>query len=258
MTEKKKSVFGPIISRRLGVSLGVDLLPFKTCSLDCVYCECGTTTNLTMKRGDFYPVERVLAELDAFFEKHEKIDYVTFSGVGEPTLHTGIGQIIRAVKAKRPEVKICLITNATLLGDPGLQKELEGIDLIMPSLDASNEEEFVRVNRPAPGVTFDGLMAALKSFRAASKVEMWLEVFIVPGVNDFPASLDRFVKCLREISPDQVQINSLDRPGTEDWIEIPSRERLEEIKTVFEACGSPVTIISRKQPAPAVQPRGAN
>ena len=258
MTQKKKSVFGPIISRRLGVSLGVDLLPFKTCSLDCVYCECGATTNLTMERGDFYPVERVLEELDAFFAKHEKIDYVTFSGVGEPTLHTGIGRIIRAVKAKRPEVKICLITNATLLGDPGLQKELEGIDLIMPSLDASCEEEFVRVNRLAPGVTFESLMTALKSFRAANKVEMWLEVFIVPGVNDSPASLDRFVKYLREISPDQVQINSLDRPGTEDWIEIPTRERLEEIKTAFEACGCPVSVISRKQPAPAVQPRGAN
>ena len=95
-------------------------------------------------------------------------------------------------------------------------------------------------------------------FRAVNKVEMWLEVFIVPGVNDSPASLDRFVQCLREISPDQVQVNSLDRPGTEDWIEIPSRERLEEIKAVFEACGCPVTIISRKQPTPAVQPRGAN
>ena len=114
------------------------------------------------------------------------------------------------------------------------------------------------MNRPAPGVTFDGLMSALKSFRAVNKVEMWLEVFIVPGVNDSHASLERFVRCLREIAPDQVQINSLDRPGTEDWIEIPSRERLEEIRTVFEACGCPVTIISRKQPAPAVQPRGAN
>ena len=258
MTQKMKSIFGPIISRRLGISLGIDLLPFKTCSLDCVYCECGATTNLTMERGDFYPVERVLEELDAFFAKHEKIDYVTFSGVGEPTLHTGIGRIIRVVKAKRPEVKICLITNATLLGDPGLQKELEGIDLIMPSLDASCEEEFVRVNRPAPGVTFDGLIDVLKSFRAVNKVEMWLEVFIVPGVNDSAASLDRFVKYLREISPDQVQINSLDRPGTEDWIEIPTRERLEEIKAVFDACGCPVTIISRKQSAPAVQPRGAN
>lgn len=107
-------------------------------------------------------------------------------------------------------------------------------------------------------MTFDGLMAALKSFRAVNKVEMWLEVFIVPGVNDSPASLERFVQCLREIAPDRVQVNSLDRPGTEDWIEIPSRERLEEIKAVFEACGCPVTIISRKQPTPAVQPRGAN
>ena len=212
---KTKCVFGPVPSRRLGLSLGIDLLPFKTCSMDCVYCECGATTNLTCDRREYFPTADVIAELDATLERHPKIDYVTFSGVGEPTLHTGIGRIIRAVKAKRPEVRICLITNATLLGDPALQKELEGIDLIMPSLDASCEEEFVRVNRPAPGVTFDGLIDALKSFRAVNKVEMWLEVFIVPGINDSPASLERFVQCLREIAPDQVQINSLDRPGTE-------------------------------------------
>ena len=257
MTQKMKSVFGPLSSRRLGRSLGVDLLPFKTCSLNCVYCECGATTNLTTERGDFYPASRVLEELEEFFAKHVNIDYVTFSGMGEPTLHTGIGEVIRGVKAKHPDVKICLITNATLLGDPQVQREVEGIDLVMPSLDGSNEEEFRRVDRPAPGVTFEGVVNALKSFRAANPVEMWLEVFIVPGINDTPESLERFVKLLREIAPDQVQINSLDRPGTESWVEIPSRERLKEIKSVFEGCGRPVTIISRKVAMPDNQPRGA-
>jgi len=144
-----------------------------------------------------------------------------------------------------------------LLGDPQVQREVEGIDLVMPSLDGSNEEEFRRVDRPAPGVTFESVVNALKSFRAANPVEMWLEVFIVPGINDTPESLERFVKLLREIAPDQVQINSLDRPGTETWVEIPSRERLEEIKSVFEGCGRPVTIISRKVAMPDNQPRGA-
>jgi len=257
MTQKMKSVFGPLSSRRLGISLGVDLLPFKTCSLNCVYCECGANTNLTTERGDFYPAERVLEELESFFAKHRRIDYVTFSGMGEPTLHTGIGTVIRGVKAKHPDVKICLITNSTLLGDPQVRRDVEGIDLVMPSLDGSNEEEFRRVDRPAQGVTFEGVVNALKTFRAENPVEMWLEVFIVPGINDSSESLERFVKLLRDISPDQVQINSLDRPGTEDWIEIPTRERLEEIKRVFEGCGRPVTIISRKEPAPANQPRGA-
>lgn len=249
---KSKSVFGPIPSRRLGLSLGVDLLPFKTCPLDCIYCECGATTDHTFERKEYFPTASVIAEIDETLAKHPKMDYLTFSGVGEPTLHSGLGEIIRHVKTKWPNVKICLITNAVLLGDPGLQKELELLDLIMPSLDASSASEFETINKPVAGVTFESLMNALLSFRKNVKVTMWLEVFLVPDVNDSDESLARFAELLKQIGPDQVQLNSLDRPGVVDWIRVPTRERLEEIAGKLSALGVPdIEIISRVRPAPA-------
>lgn len=246
---KTKAVFGPIPSRRLGLSLGIDLLPFKTCPLDCVYCECGATTNLTAVRKEYYPTESVIAEIDAKLAEHPKIDYLTFSGVGEPTLHAGIGRIIGHVKSNWPGIRVCVITNAVLLGDPGLQEELRRADLIMPSLDASNEAEFATINRPADGVSFSGLVEALRSFRKACKVTMWLEIFIVPGVNDSPESIARFRTLVQSIGPDKIQLNSLDRPGVAGWIGIPTRERLEELAAQFDGT-VPAEIISRVRAAP--------
>jgi len=249
-TLKTKAVFGPIPSRRLGLSLGIDLLPYKTCPLDCVYCECGATTNLTAKRQEYYPTEAVIAEIDAKLAEHPKLDFLTFSGVGEPTLHSGLGAIIEHVKTRWPEIKICLITNAVLLGDPDLQRSLQKLDVIMPSLDASDEAEFVKINRPAEGVTFNGLVGALRSFRRVCKVPMWLEIFIVPGVNDSADSMARFREIIKRIGPNRIQLNSLDRPGVVDWIGIPTRERLEELAAELKEAGT-VEIISRVRPAPA-------
>ena len=146
---KTKCVFGPIPSRRLGLSLGIDLLPYKTCSMDCVYCECGATTNLTCERREYFPTSQVIQELEEVLAKHQKIDYVTFSGVGEPTLHSGIGTIIRHIREAHPELKICLLTNASLLNDEQLVKEIAPVDLIVPSMDGSNDEELYRINRQA-------------------------------------------------------------------------------------------------------------
>lgn len=244
---KTKCVFGPVPSRRLGVSLGVDLLPFKTCSLDCVYCECGRTTDLTTRRAEYCPTESVLDELDAFFATGEKIDCMTFSGVGEPTLHNGIGRIIEHVKAKHPEIRICLLTNGVFLGDPEVQSELKRLDLVVPSLDASDEEEFQTINRPAPGVSFQHLVESLVSFRRAVPITMWLEIFIVPGVNDSPESLIRFRDLVERIAPDKAQLNSLDRPGTEDWVEVPSKQELAHVRDVLAESGIPIEIISRSQ-----------
>ena len=229
----KKTVFGPIHSRRLGRSLGINLLPLKTCSLDCVYCECGATTNLTAARQEFVPLEHVCRELDQVFDSGTEFDYITFSGLGEPTLYSRIGEIIRHAKAKRPEAKICLLTNATLLDIAG--DELDQLDLIVPSLDGSSEEEFRTVNRPAPGLTLEKLVADIADFRKKQpQVTMWLEVFIVPGVNDSDASVERFCRRIARIAPDKVQINSLDRKGAVDWIRVPSAERLREIRSAFE------------------------
>ena len=242
---KTKCVFGPVPSRRLGLSLGIDLLPFKTCSMDCVYCECGATTDLTCSRREYFPTADVIAELDATLERHPKIDFVTFSGVGEPTLHSGIGAIIRHIHEHYPDLRICLLTNSTLLGDPVLQDELEHLDLIVPSLDGSNEAELFKINRFAPSVTFDSVVSGLLAFRARyPRMTMWLEVFIVPGVNDSMESAERFRELAARIRPDKVQLNSLDRPGVLDWVHPADPAVLERIASVIRQA-VPVEIIAR-------------
>lgn len=242
---KTKSIFGPIPSRRLGLSLGIDLLPFKTCSMDCIYCECGATTNLTCKRMEYFPVNSVLEELDSVMAEHRKIDYITFSGVGEPTLHSGIGIIIDHIKKNYSSSKICLLTNGALLGDEKLQNEIAKIDLIVPSLDGSNEEEFQLINRPAKDVTLDFTVKAIKSFRQKNLTQMWLEIFIVPGVNDSKESIARFKSLICDINPDKVQLNSLDRPGVVDWIQVPDRSELEDIANHMKSCNIEIEIISK-------------
>ncbi len=244
--KKEKVLFGPVCSRRLGRSLGIDLLPFKTCSMDCIYCECGRTGHLVTERKEYYPLDSVFNELDMFFETGEAVDYVTFSGVGEPTLHTGIGKIVDYIKEKRPDLKVCLLTNGTELDHEDLQESLHRLDLIVPSLDASCETEFQQINRPAPGVSFEQLVKAVTLFRKnVPEPRMYLELFIVPGINDGEDSVARFREIIRQINPDRIQLNSLDRPGTEADIPIPSREHLVEMADRFRDIAA-VDIISRK------------
>ena len=244
---KTKSVFGPVPSRRLGLSLGIDLLPFKTCSMDCVYCECGATTNLTCERKEYFPTESVIAELDHVLAGKPKIDWITFSGVGEPTLHSGIGRIIRHIRAHYPKIPVCLLTNASLLGDPALQEELAGISLIVPSLDGSNEEELFKINRQASSVTLSSVMNGLLAFRKRHPdITMWLEIFIVPGVNDSPESAERFRTLAAQLKPDKVQLNSLDRPGVVEWIRPAEPAVLDRIAAVIGR-SVPVEIISRHE-----------
>ena len=231
-------IFGPVPSRRLGSSLGVDLVPFKTCSMDCVYCECGATTCLTLERKEYVPVDDILKELDGFLSTGPELNYITFSGGGEPTLNSGIGRIISHLKSHYPHYKICLLTNSTFLGDRALIEELKNIDLIVPSLDASSEDEFSKINKPPPSLKLSDIINNLLNFRKHSSALFWLELFIVPGVNDSGESIKRFVKIIKEIKPDKVQLNSLDRPGTEDWVKSVSHESanlfLEAIKPYAE------------------------
>ncbi|MCK4981982.1 MAG: radical SAM protein, partial [Victivallaceae bacterium] len=151
---KKKYLFGPVASRRLGISLGVDLVPFKTCSINCVYCESGVTTNLTLKRREYISADEVIKQLDELLSNNPEIDYLTFSGAGEPTLNSGIGRVVNFVKTNYPQYKICLLSNGTLFSDPELLTEIADIDLCIPSLDASCEEEFKIINRPSPELDF--------------------------------------------------------------------------------------------------------
>jgi wyosine [tRNA(Phe)-imidazoG37] synthetase (radical SAM superfamily) len=224
-----KYLFGPVISRRLGRSLGVDLLPFKTCSLDCVYCECGKTTDLTCKRKEYVPTKAVIAELDDLLSKKPQLDYITFSGSGEPTLHSGIGKIIGFIKEKYPKYKVAVLTNSTMFGSKQARKDVLQADLLVPSFEAASIETFKRVNRPHKNISLNSMLAGLIKLRKEFKGDMWLEVFIVPGINDSPQELLKIKRAISKIKPDKVQINSLDRPGTEDWVKKPGKNELDKI-----------------------------
>ncbi len=237
---KLRHIFGPVLSRRLGKSLGIDLVPFKTCSLDCIYCECGQTNNLTLERKEYVPTEEVIKELDNYLGSNPDLDYVTFSGSGEPTLNSGIGNIITFLKTNYPDYKIALLTNSTFLNNQQLLKEIEDIDLIIPSLDAVSEEVFNRINRPLPTLTAADIVNSIVNLKNTFHGRVWLEIFIIPGVNDSKEELKKIRKVVEKINPDKIQLNSLDRPGTETWINKPDRNNLESIARIL---GGKVEII---------------
>ena len=251
---KDSCIFGPIPSRRLGISLGVDLIPYKTCSMDCIYCECGKTTRLTTERKEYFPTALAIQQIDEALSRHPHIDYITFSGTGEPTLHSRIGEIIAHIENHYPEVKLCLLTNSFCLADPAIARDLAPVDLIVPSLDGSNEEEFQKLNRPVPGLSIEAIARGIADFRSISKAQMWLELFIAEGINDSPESAERFRRMVEMIRPDKVQLNTLDRPGTEHNVGIPSAEKLHAMAEIIGRA-APVELIGgraarRSEPEP--------
>ena len=226
-------LFGPVPSRRLGISLGIDLVPHKTCLFNCVYCECGRTTNLTCERREYVPTNEVIAELDEFLATATDLDYVTFAGSGEPTLHSGIGEIISFIKDRYPCYRVAVLTNSALFTDPDLRAALMRADLVVPSLDAVSEEVFVKINRPSPGITAGQVLEGLLDFAREYTGEVWLEIFIVPGVNDTEKELRLLKDAVIAIEPDRVQVNTLDRPGAEDWVRPASPEAIERIAAML-------------------------
>lgn len=236
-------IFGPVPSRRLGLSLGVDLVRHKTCSLDCIYCECGPTTNLTIERKAYVPFDEVKAELAHYFDNHPDPNYVTFSGSGEPTLSPDIGRIIDFIKEKRPKVRVAVLTNATLLFDPTVRKDLNRADLVMPSLDAVTPESFKKINRPDERIDIHKVIDGLKTFAGSFQGEMWLEVFILPGVNDAKKELETLGKIIRTVNPARVQLNTLDRPGAVPGLKPASKQDLDRVAGIINAAN--VEIIAR-------------
>lgn len=224
-----KHIFGPVPSRRLGMSLGVDLMPHKTCTLDCVYCESGATTRLTLARDEYVPLDRVKAELSEFLSGNPELDTITFSGSGEPTLHNDIGEIIRFIKTAYPEYKVAVLTNGTLLYHSGLKKQILDVDVLKVSLDAASEKIFTAINRPCDGLRLAHIIDGLVALRKGFPHQFWVEVFLVPGLNDAPEELERIRDVLVALNPHRVQLNTLDRPGTEAWVTAVEREKLIKI-----------------------------
>ncbi len=224
-----KYLFGPVPSRRLGMSLGVDLVPRKVCSLDCVYCEVGATTKLTIERKEYILYDKVTKELEHYFSTSPEPDYITFSGSGEPTLNSRIGDVLEFVKRKKPYIPVAVLTNGTLFHDRNVRRELLNAAVVLPSLDAALDSSFQKINKPASQLKIDAYIQGLEDFRNEYHGEIWLEVLIIPGYNDSKENLSALKKAFKRIKPNRIQLNTLDRPGTIADIRAASRQELQRI-----------------------------
>lgn len=229
-----KHIFGPVPSRRLGISLGVDLVTHKICSLDCVYCECGKTTKLTLQRGPYVLFEAVKAELDHYWKHNEDPDYITLSGSGEPTLNQDLGRVIAYIKARKPGIQVAVLTNSTLLKDTGVRQELVLADLVVPSLDAVSTAAFIKLNRPVKDLSVEDIIKGIQTFAEGFAGKIWLEIFILPGVNDTQEELAALRQVILSIDPEMVQLNTLDRPGTVSHIRPATPAQLARVKKFLD------------------------
>ncbi len=217
-----KYVFGPVPSRRLGRSLGVDPVPFKTCNWNCVYCQLGRTSPLRSERAEHAPVAAILDELGRALETlgPGTVDLVTFCGSGETTLHAGLGALVRGAKALTP-IPVAVITNGVLLERADVRADVAASDAVLPTLDAGTEAVFRRINRPTPGLTLARLVDGLVAFRREYHGRLWVEVMLVKGVNDGEQELRALAAILARVAPDAVHLNRPVRPPAEPWVEAP-------------------------------------
>jgi wyosine [tRNA(Phe)-imidazoG37] synthetase (radical SAM superfamily) len=222
-----KYVFGPVPSRRLGQSLGIDTIPLKTCNWNCVYCQLGRTKPLINERKEYFPPDDILTEVRQALDVHQpgEIDWVTFVGSGEPMLHSGMGYLIRKVK-DMTDLPVAVITNGSLLYQPEVRQELLPADAVLPSLDAGTPGLYRHINRPHADLTFDRLLAGLIDFRREYRGKLWVEVMLVHGLNDTSEALWSLVDVLRLVQTDAVHINLPTRPPAETWVQPPDEESL--------------------------------
>jgi wyosine [tRNA(Phe)-imidazoG37] synthetase (radical SAM superfamily) len=222
------TVYGPVPSRRLGFSLGIDLFPSKVCTFDCVYCQLGKGGRKTAERKAYVPERRVLADLKKALAKEQRLDHITFSGRGEPTLHAGIGRLIREIK-KLTRVPVAVLTNASLLASKEVRDELRAADVVVPSLDAALPAVWKRVNRPLPSLDLERVIEGLEAFRKVFKGRIWLEVMLVKGVNDGPGNIEALKRAIARVKPDKVQLNTVTRPPAEKSAGALDPEELETV-----------------------------
>ncbi len=227
-------LFGPVPSRRLGMSLGIDLVPAKVCSLDCVYCEVGNTTLHTLERKEYIPYKEIITELKSYFQNNPDPDYITFSGSGEPCLNTRIGDVLLFIKENKPGIPVALLTNGTLFFDPAVRAAIADADLVLPSLDAVTEKAFKKINRPVAGLTVDHHIQGLLDFSREYRGKTWLEVLILPGFNDDEEELLAMKEIIMQISPDAIQLNTLDRPGTVKGLRGATLTELQRVMNLWQ------------------------
>jgi len=229
-----KHTFGPVPSRRLGQSLGIDPIPSKTCNWNCAYCQLGRSIPLCHERREYFPLQEILADLDQSLEKHAAaaIDWITIVGSGEPTLYEPLDQLVGGIRT-RSNLPLAVITNGSMLYLPAVREALLQTDLVMPSLDAGTAGLYKRLNRPHPQATFARLMEGMVHFRRDYTGEIWLEVMLVAGCNDTESALQEIAARIHEIRPDKVHLNLPVRPPAEEWVTSPGPESVERAMRIL-------------------------
>lgn len=240
MSYENKYFYGPVPSRRLGLSYGVDIVPLKICTLDCIYCQLGKSSNTTIERRSYVPIEPILAELNEIVSKGLKSDYITIAGSGEPTLNSQLGKLIEGIK-KITDTPVAILTNGTLLYRQDVRYDCSKADVVMPSLDAGDSETFQKMNRPHRDINIEKLISGLCSFRNEFSGQIWLEVFLVEGLNTQTEQIAKIRNAIERIRPDKIQLNTAVRPTAE-----PNLKRLdtEKLRAIAEQLGPQCEIIA--------------
>jgi wyosine [tRNA(Phe)-imidazoG37] synthetase (radical SAM superfamily) len=250
---KKKAplhLYGPVPSRRLGFSLGIDILPYKTCSLDCIYCQLGRTKQKTIQRKKYFSEKIILQQIRQILDSGQKIDYITFSGSGEPTLNSSLSSLIKKIK-ETTSIPVAVLTNSTLLAKKSVREALLYADLVIPSLDAATQEVFDQINRPHPSLKIKGIIEGLKKFRKEFKGLIWLEILLVKGTNESPLHIQKLKEAVIEIDPDRIQLNTVVRPPAEDFAHPLSLSELEAIRKIFGKKAEIIAEFDKTQLAPS-------
>jgi len=250
-----KYIYGPVPSRRLGKSLGVDIVPHKTCTYDCIYCQLGKTTNKTTTRLDYLPVTDILSELKEKLSTDVSCDYITIAGSGEPTLHASIGEIIEKTK-QMTNIPVTVLTNGSLLFLPDVRKALMNADIVIPSLDAGNKELFQYVNRPHQDISFDRMVQGLIEFSRQFAGRIWLEVLLLSGITGMTAEVKEIAALANKIGVEKVQLNTVSRPAYEDFACAVDSKQMNKLAGLFSIS---TEIIENSLPAesPVAKEQGA-
>lgn len=248
MKQHGQHLFGPVPSRRLGRSLGVDLTPFKTCTLDCIFCQLGRTTHRTLDRRNYVSAHEVEAELAAWINGGGKADYITLAGSGEPTLNTRFGDILQFVR-DRTDIPTALLSNGTLFWLPGVREAARRAALVKLSLSAWDQASFAQINRPCPGLEFQQVMDGYRAFRAEFGGTLWIEVFLVRGTNSLQEDVARIAALVDSIGADEVHLNTAVRPPAEDFALAVPRKQIEALADLFHPAATVVAEFSVQRSA---------
>jgi wyosine [tRNA(Phe)-imidazoG37] synthetase (radical SAM superfamily) len=244
-----RHLYGPVPSRRLGRSLGIDLVPHKICTYDCIYCQIGKTTQKTLIRKEYIPVTEILEEVKRFLkEETSSIEHLSLSGSGEPTLHSKIESVIGGIKAIT-SIPVAVITNGSLLYEQQVRGSLLQADIILPSLDAASAEAFEKINRPHQGISVDQVIEGMVEFRRVYKGQIWLEILFCKGVNDHQSELIAIKKAVDQIQPDLIHLNTVVRPPFEKWAVPLDQKEMEELRAFFGEKASIISEFDRHPPA---------